>query len=204
MIQVEYMKGMNIKMEKQTHFFFALKLPASTKQLLKEHCARLKESLQFQRWVHHEDFHITLAFLGFAPSNQLEAAINNVEETIPGFGSLHLKINRLGIFGKQDSPRIFFADTEVSNELQLVRQRVYTACIEAGFTLETRPFRPHLTLARKWVGEKPFQREMLDVWNKLQSEPIAFKGTEIALYQTHLDKTPKYEEVKLFSLENYK
>jgi 2'-5' RNA ligase len=204
MIQVEYKKGKDMKMEKQTHFFFALKLPDSTKLQLKEHCERLQDTFPFQRWVHHEDFHITLAFLGFAPSNQLEAAINNVEETIPGFGSLHLNINRLGIFGKQDSPRIFFADTEVSNELQLVRQRVYAACIEAGFTLETRPFRPHITLARKWAGEKTFQREMLDVWKDLQPEPIGFKGTEIALYQTHLDKTPKYEAVKLFSLENYK
>jgi 2'-5' RNA ligase len=188
--------------EKKTHFFFALKLPDSTKQLLKEHCERLQDALPFKRWVHHEDLHITLAFLGFAPSDQLEAAINNVKETIPGFGSLQLNINRLGIFGKQDSPRIFFADTEVSNELQLVRQRIYTACIEAGFTLETRPFHPHITLARKWAGEKLFQREMLDVWKDLQPEPIAFKGTEIALYQTHLDKTPKYEAVKLFSLEN--
>jgi 2'-5' RNA ligase len=193
---------MDLKMEKQTHFFFALKLPDSTKQLLKEHCERLQGALPFQRWVHHEDFHITLAFLGFAPSSQLEAAINNVKETIPGFGNLDLKINRLGIFGKQDSPRIFFADTEVSNELQLIRQRVYSACIEAGFKLETRPFHPHITLARKWAGEKPFQREMLDLWKKFQPEPIAFKGTEIALYQTHLDKTQKYEAVHLFSLDH--
>jgi 2'-5' RNA ligase len=202
MIQVENLKGMDIKMEKQTHFFFALKLPDSTKQLLKEHCESLQESFPFQRWVHHEDFHITLAFLGFAPSDQLEVAINNVEETIPGLGSLHLKISGLGIFGKQDSPRIFFADTEGSNELQLIRQRVYTACAEAGFKLETRPFHPHITLARKWAAEKPFQREMLDFWKKLQPEPIACKGTDIALYQTHLDKTPKYEAVKLFSLEH--
>jgi 2'-5' RNA ligase len=120
----------------------------------------------------------------------------------PSSRSQELKINNLGIFGKQDSPRIFFADTEVCNELQLIRQRVYTACIEAGFKLETRPFHPHITLARKWAGEKPFQREMLDLWKKLQPEPIAFKGTEIALYQTHLDKTPKYEAVRLFSLDN--
>jgi 2'-5' RNA ligase len=198
------MKGMDIKMEKQTHFFFALQLPDSTKQLLKEHCERLQDALPFKRWVHHEDFHITLAFLGFAPSDQLEAAIHNVEETIPTLGSLHLKINRLGIFGKQDNPRIFFADTEVSNELQLVRQRVYTACIEAGFKLETRPFHPHITLARKWAGEKTFQGELLDVWKELQPEPVTFKATQIALYQTHLDRTPKYEAVKLFSLENYK
>lgn len=196
------LKGMDRKMEQQTHFFFALKLPDNTKLLLKEHCEKLKESLPFKRWVHHQDLHITLAFLGFAPGDKLEAAQNILEETILGMGSFHLKINRLGFFGKQDNPRIFFADTEESNELKLVRQKVYKACMEAGFKLETRPFRPHITLARKWAGEKPFEKEMLDIWKKLQPEPIAFNGTDVVLYQTHLDKTPKYEEVNLFSLEN--
>jgi 2'-5' RNA ligase len=189
-------------MDQQTHFFFALKLPDSAKLVLKEHCEKLRESLPFKRWVHHEDFHITLAFLGFAPSEKLSVAENNLEEAIRGIGSFHLKINRLGFFGKQDSPRIFFADSEESNELQLVRQKVYTACVEAGFKLETRPFRPHITLARKWTGENPFQTEVLDLWKKLQPQPITCNGTEIALYQTHLDRTPKYEAVKLFSLES--
>jgi 2'-5' RNA ligase len=189
-------------MDQQTHFFFALKLPDSAKLVLKEHCEKLRESLPFKRWVHHEDFHITLAFLGFAPSEKLAVAENNLEEAIRGIGSFHLKINRLGFFGKQDSPRIFFADSEESNELQLVRQKVYTACVEAGFKLETRPFRPHITLARKWTGENPFQTEVLDLWKKLQPQPITCNGTEIALYQTHLDRTPKYEAVKLFSLES--
>jgi 2'-5' RNA ligase len=107
----------------------------------------------------------------------------------------------LGIFGKQDSPRIFFADTEESNELQLIRQKVFTACEEAGFILETRPFRPHITLARKWAGTEPFRKDALGVWEEFQPEPLSFKAINIALYQTHLHNTPKYEEVRLFSLD---
>jgi RNA 2',3'-cyclic 3'-phosphodiesterase len=112
-----------------------------------------------------------------------------------------LEINKLGIFGKLDSPRIFWGDTKESNELQVVRRKVFTACLDAGFQLETRPFKPHITLARKWAGDKPFQKTLLDVWNDLQPEPLLFKVNEVVLYQTHLDKTPKYEEITIYKLE---
>lgn len=188
-------------MELKTHFFFALKLPDSAKLILNEHCEKLKVSLPFHRWVHHQDFHITLAFLGFTPPEKLADAKKSVAVKLQDSKPFQLRIHSLGTFGKQDQPRIFFADTEENNELQLIRQKVFTACEESGFELETRPFRPHITLARKWTGDQPFQKEMLDVWSKFQPAPLVFTATEIALHQTHLDRTPKYEEVALFSLE---
>jgi RNA 2',3'-cyclic 3'-phosphodiesterase len=190
-----------INMNKQTHFFFAVKIPQETKHIMKQHCERLKEVLPFSRWVHYEDLHITLAFLGNAPSEKLSSAIEKVQGTVSGTKGFNLEISMLGIFGKLDSPRIFWADTKESNELQAVRKKVFTACTDAGFQLETRPFKPHITLARKWAGDKPFQKKLLDVWNELQPEPITFKVSDIVLYQTHLDKTPKYEEKTIYKLE---
>lgn len=190
-----------INMNKQTHFFFAVKIPQETKLIMKQHSESLKENLPFSRWVHHEDLHITLAFLGNAPSEKLSSAMEKVEETLSGEKGFNLEISKLGIFGKLDSPRIFWADTKESNELQAVRKKVSTACTDAGFQLETRPFKPHITLARKWTGDKPFQKSLLDVWNELQSEPIHFKVSEVVLYQTHLDKTPKYEEKTIYKLK---
>jgi RNA 2',3'-cyclic 3'-phosphodiesterase len=190
-----------INMYKQTHFFFAIKIPLETKLIMKRNSERLKEILPFSRWVHHEDLHITLAFLGNAPSEKLASAREKVHEALRGSKGFILEINKLGIFGKLDSPRIFWGDTKESNELQVVRKKVFTACLDAGFQLETRPFKPHITLARKWAGDKPFQKNLLDVWNDLQPEPLLFKVNEVVLYQTHLDKTPKYEEITIYKLE---
>lgn len=190
-----------INMNKQTHFFFAVKIPQETKLIMKENSERLKEILPFSRWVHHDDLHITLAFLGNAPSEKLTSAMEKVQGTLSGSKGFILEINKLGIFGKLDSPRIFWADTKESNELQAVRKNVFTACENAGFQLETRPFKSHITLARKWAGDKPFQKNLLNVWDELQSEPLLFKVNEVVLYQTHLDKTPKYEEKTIYKLE---
>ncbi|MEH7492294.1 RNA 2',3'-cyclic phosphodiesterase [Neobacillus niacini] len=188
-------------MNKQTHFFFAIKIPLETKLIMKKSTEKLIETLPFSRWVHHEDLHITLAFLGNAPSEKLTSAMENVQATLSGSEGFMLEISKLGIFGKLDSPRIFWADTKESNELQVVRKKVFTACLDAGFQLETRPFKPHITLARKWIGDKPFQQNLLNVWAELQPEPLLFNVNEVVLYQTHLDKTPKYEEKTIYKLE---
>ncbi len=188
-------------MELHTHFFFAVKLPDETKLIMKERMEKLRSVFPFKRWVHHEDLHITLAFLGNAPQDKLEIAQKNITERLKEAARFQLKINGLGIFGKQDSPRIFFAETEQNNELQLIRNKVFTACEDAGFQLETRPFRPHITMARKWAREERFQNESLKEWAKLQPMPIELEASEIALYQTHLQKIPKYEAIRIFSLQ---
>ena len=184
---------MNHSMEHQTHFFFAVRIPEAAKFIMKDHCQKLTESIPFGRWVHYEDLHITLAFLGFAPLEKLQNAVKNVKESLNAVNAFQLKINRLGIFGRVDSPRVFWADTEESTELQLVWKKVFSACAEAGFQLETRPFRPHITIARKWVGDEPFHEGLLHKWEELQPEPLVFEALDVVLYQTHLQKTPKYE-----------
>jgi RNA 2',3'-cyclic 3'-phosphodiesterase len=190
----------NISMEQQTHYFFAVKIPEETKLILKRHIDRLKGTLPFKRWVHHEDLHVTLAFLGNAPVEKLRVAKETVQEVLSDSNVLELEINQLGIFGKQESPRIFWADTLESTGLHDVRNKVFHACKSAGFQLETRPFNPHITLARKWTGENAFEKEMLEIWKELQPEPLTFKGSEVVLYQTHLQKTPKYEVKTAFPL----
>jgi RNA 2',3'-cyclic 3'-phosphodiesterase len=190
-----------INIMQQTHFFFAVKLPEEIKLLIKEKCEKLKEILPFSTWVHHEDLHITLAFLGNAPAEKLSKAVENVNLALSGMNKFHLEMNKLGIFGKEESPRIFWLDTKESNELQVVRKKVFTACTEAGFQLETRHFKPHITLARKWKGEQHFHKKLLDVWMELQLEPLLFNINEVVLYQTHLDKTPKYEPKTIYLLE---
>lgn len=187
-------------MEHRTHFFFAVRIPEQTKLRMQEHIEKIKERIPFSRWVHSQDLHITLAFLGSAPPDKLKQAENQVQEALKDVQTITLKINKLGFFGNVDSPRVFWADTEESKNLQSIRNKVFSACEEAGFQLETRPFRPHITLARKWKGEQPFQPELLGLWEEFQPVPLSFEAGEVVIYQTHLDKTPKYEAIKIYPL----
>jgi RNA 2',3'-cyclic 3'-phosphodiesterase len=187
-------------MEHRSHFFFAVRIPEQTKLRMQEHIEKIKERIPFSRWVHYQDLHITLAFLGSAPPDKLKQAENQVQVALKDEQAFTLKINKLGFFGNVDSPRVFWADTEESKNLQSIRNKVFSACEEAGFQLETRPFRPHITLARKWKGEQPFQTELLGLWEEFQPVPLSFEASEVVIYQTHLDKTPKYEAIKIYPL----
>jgi RNA 2',3'-cyclic 3'-phosphodiesterase len=191
-------------MEHRSHFFFAVRIPEQTKLTMQEHMEKIKERIPFSRWVHYQDLHITLAFLGSAPPDKLALAENNVKDALKDEKAITLRINKLGFFGSADSPRVFWADTEESKHLQTIRKKVFTACENAGFQLETRPFRPHITLARKWGGVHPFQKEMLDLWEELQPNPLSFEASEVVLYRTNPNKTPKYEALKIYPLNHTK
>ncbi|MED4203027.1 RNA 2',3'-cyclic phosphodiesterase [Neobacillus mesonae] len=182
-----------------THYFFAVRIPEETKNSMKQLIENWQETFPFSRWVHHLDLHITLAFLGDADPEQLTAAQNLVREALKDENSFSLQIQGLGIFGREDSPRVLWADTAKSQELQLIRNQVFSACGQAGFQLETRPFRPHITLARKWNSMTRFEKVLLD---KNSPKPLNFKVTDIVLYQTYLNRTPKYEAIAIFPLKS--
>ncbi len=157
----------------------------------------MKENMPFKTWVHPQDLHITLAFLGNAPEAKIKAANEVIEAALNNTPAFKLEINQLGTFGRKDSPRIFWAGLEKSTQLNEVREKVFSACIAAGFTLETRPFSPHITMARKWAGEEGFQAGQLDAVNPFKKE-LTFQAERVVLYKTHLGKSPKYEPITLF------
>lgn len=186
-------------MERSTHFFFAVSLPGKVKKELHKQCLAMKERFPFQRWVHQEDYHITLAFLGAAAEDKLEKAKKLVMAELHGQKAFPLQINQLGVFGKVDSPRIFWADTAKEKRLNTIRNIVFSACLEAGFKLETRAFKSHITLARKWAGSHPFEVEHLKN-NPFEKAPLTFQAKEVVLYQTYIDRIPKYEKIAAIPL----
>lgn len=179
-----------------SHYFFAAKIPSEVKFAMKARMEELKKQFPFRRWLHHEDLHITLVFLGAAPEGKLEKARSLVGDTLANSVSFPLALNGLGVFGRKESPRVFWASLSDSEELAELRNRVFSACAEAGFHLESRPFAPHVTLARNWEGGAPFNP------GELEEKPLnlGFLLDEVVLYRTNTEKTPKYEPAQQFRL----
>lgn len=185
--------------QEKSHYFYALALPDETKAELQEACKDLQITFPFKRWVHPQDLHITLAFLGDAPEEKLSASSRMLETRVHA-EKFSLQVKSLNVFGKMDSPRIFWAGVSHEPALHEARDLVYSVCEAAGFKLETRPFKPHITLARKWAGEYPFSQELLDNKNPFSKDPLLFNGDKIVLYKTHLGKEPKYEPIWVLPL----
>ncbi|NMH67477.1 RNA 2',3'-cyclic phosphodiesterase [Bacillus sp. RO3] len=178
---------MGVRLE--AHYFFALSLSEETKEHLHKWTQPMKEEGAFQRWVHPEDYHITLAYLGSA--DELDPVIQKVEALeCPSFS---ITLDQYGTFGKSDSPRILWMGMQPTEALHDVRDSVYGACGEAGFQLDKRPFSPHITVGRKWNHDFPFTSEWLNSFQP--TDRHSFTPGEIVLYRTRLDRLPKYEAI---------
>lgn len=185
------------------HFFFALALPGEMKMYLHAISERIKSVFPFKTWVHPEDYHMTFAFLGRAEKEVLASSIKLVGDAIQGAEHITLRPNQAGTFGQAKSPRILWVGTTGTDQLEALRNNVFSACQRAGFELETRPFKPHITIARKWMGEEPFSLSQLQELARNASPSLpgpAFDAVEVVLYRTRLDHSPKYEKIESFTL----
>ncbi|MFI8686062.1 RNA 2',3'-cyclic phosphodiesterase [Rossellomorea sp. NPDC077527] len=179
----------------KNHYFFALSLPRETKRYLDNCMQPLRDSGSFKKWVHPEDYHLTLAFLGSA--EKLHHVIEKVESL--SYSSFSLTFEGFGTFGKSDSPRILWMGVKHSDILHGLRNTVYGACEKAGFQLDKRPFSPHITVGRKWNEEFSFTEEWLNGFQPVDSHTLM--AAEIVLYRTHMDRTPKYEAIHTIPLQ---
>lgn len=178
----------------ESHYFIAINLPDWIKEQIAEAKQALKDQFPFQKWVHPEDYHLTLAFLGKSSNSQLQLLAEQLDKSLYGSKAFSLQIEKLGIFGNVVKPRVFWLGVKEEQKLTALRNRVYDECERVNFKLETRPFHPHITLARKWEGA-PFPIETLQQKNPFAHKELSFSVHSIEIFQTHVNKEPKYEKI---------
>lgn len=179
-----------------TNFFFALTLPDETKEYIYEMTEEIRPEFPFKKWLHKADYHITLAFLGNAPDDLRERSMELVREALSDEESFALSLFQIGTFGERNSPRILWTGVTVQERLFDIQKKVYNASLEAGFTLDKKPFKPHITIARKYIGERRFSIEELQEKAGLASKgQHSFTASAVTLYQSHFGASPSYEPI---------
>ncbi|KEK24509.1 RNA 2',3'-cyclic phosphodiesterase [Bacillus gaemokensis] len=182
----------------EPHYFIAVTLPSHIKEILANYKEEMKDNLLFRSWVHQEDYHITLSFLGSAGQEQLQG-IEKGLQLLRNTPELDLVLQNFATFGRPESPRIFWAGINENQALFELQKQVHTICENNGFSLETRPYHPHITVARKWVGEEEFYLN-----NVQQMKKVSFQADTVALYQSNVKDTPKYKPIAEIKLQKSK
>ncbi|MBK5500416.1 MULTISPECIES: RNA 2',3'-cyclic phosphodiesterase [unclassified Peribacillus] len=182
-----------------THFFFALVLPDDIKTYLNDATEQIKSEFPFKKWLHQADYHITMAFLGNAPDSMKKDALGRMESELANETMFDLELGDIGVFGKNESPRILWAGVKQQDRLFTIQRKIYESCVQAGFELDKKQFKPHITLARKFEGESLFSIERVRQIANLETKH--FEAAQIALYQTHLGASPSYEQIFTINLQ---
>jgi len=112
-------------------------------------------------WAKPASIHLTIKFLGDMNEQVIDPMLVAVEQTIGSQTPMNVPLERLGAFPRTQSPRVLWVGPSENWErgaeatrIAEIHGAIEQACEGLSFLRETRPFSPHLTLARIKVGER--------------------------------------------------
>jgi 2'-5' RNA ligase len=177
--------------------FVALDLPEAARTALAELITKLKSKSRAARWVPPENLHITLKFIGYVGNEKLSAiqsALSSIHTTHP----VELHFRGMGFFPNERRPRVFWCGIAGSLNLAELAANIDQALAPLGIEAETRPFTPHLTLARFKSDEGV--RDVVRAASDMKSTDFgASTETNFHLYESLLKSTgAQYNRVASF------
>lgn len=134
--------------------FFGVEIPASVKKRLEQ----VKAPIEGAKWQSTNQLHLTLLFLGQVKPEQVPAICEAARNLpVPGFD---LSIDGVGCFGKPELPHNLWADVDPVAPVAAIQKALNQRLEAEGFPMESRPFKPHVTLAR-FRKQRGSARELL-------------------------------------------
>ncbi|MCB0219477.1 MAG: RNA 2',3'-cyclic phosphodiesterase, partial [Chrysiogenetes bacterium] len=102
-------------------------------------------------WSRPETLHLTLRFLGDITEKQAKQVAAAMDATGAAQAGFALRVAGIGGAPKPRAPRVLWAELQESAGLMALEAALSDRLEALGFARETRPWHPHLTLARvKW------------------------------------------------------
>lgn len=124
--------------------FLGIELPLFWREALDRGAAGLRRAGVRANFTRTDNYHLTLVFLGETDRAEAAAAALHQVEASP----FPLRSASPGCFSKKGGD-IWWLGVEPLPGLMAVQRQLEGALRDAGFSPEGRPYRPHITLARK-------------------------------------------------------
>ncbi len=138
-------------MGERTRSFICIEPEPALKATIRSWLDSLRQLAPRLKWVQGGSVHLTLKFLGEQPQERLTEIRNRLPEALASrdLRSFFLELSGVGAFPSFRAPRVLWMDLSGETEALLGLWRtVEDVTARLGFEPESRPFRPHLTLAR--------------------------------------------------------
>jgi 2'-5' RNA ligase len=154
--------------------FIAVELPASIKQALAQSQAEVRNRLLREQspgmriqWVRPDSIHLTMKFLGDIPEDHVGGLQSAVGDAIRPLTPFTVDVTGLGVFPDLRAPRVLWVglSSRLSEGRSVTALAHLAEAIEQGveglgYPPESRPFNPHLTLARIKEGSTEVGRAL--------------------------------------------
>jgi 2'-5' RNA ligase len=130
--------------------FIAVHLPISIRDQLEQIMSKLKHCCPSGsvRWVHSQNIHLTLKFLGDISPKNLTLLTEMLESETAKHPFFEFSVAKLGAFPNFQRPRVIWVGVEPNDTLVNLQYRIDVETRRLGYASEARSFSPHLTLGR--------------------------------------------------------
>jgi len=177
--------------------FIALDIPAEVCAGLTKYMERARALATEARWARVEGLHVTLKFIGHVDDSVVEK-IKAILASITA-APFEVKFTGVGFFPNPNAARVFWAGVDGADHLPRLASSIDSALEKLGFPRETKPYHPHLTLAR--TSSRPL-RELRQLLDGPPPQFGTMTAREFFLYQSQPQKGgPKYTRLERFALE---
>lgn len=178
--------------------FVAVPIPADVADAVGRVIGEARKSLDDEarriRWVQLQGLHVTLRFLGPTPVGRVDEVADALDHSVAGVGRFEVRFAGAGAFPGLGRPRaLWLGIVRGAEELGRLAAAFETALSAAGWPVEPRSFRPHMTVARTdGVREGAAAARALE--RVAATFDAGFQADRVVLYRSHLGSGPaKYE-----------
>lgn len=172
--------------------FTALSLPAETRASLHAWSSAAVGADPALRVLPPDSLHVTLVFLGWVEerdANHVAAATCSAARRLP-----QISVTGAAWLPPRRPPSVLVADLTLSGEFAALHQDL-VAELARWHDPETRPFRPHVTIARVRRGQR------LRTHDLPEPPPLTFAPEALVLYRSHMGRGgSRYEPLAITSL----
>jgi 2'-5' RNA ligase len=170
--------------------FFAVELSREVREAAAAHVSRLRRDFPGARvsWPRPENLHLTLKFLGEVEATRVDSLWEAAAVAGAGVGPFSLTIEGTGTFPTHGLARVLWLGVrDGSDQLARLQFRLDKECAQAGFPRESKPFKPHLTLARLRALQRPeIVAALSETHRGTPFGPHAFQVTDFVLMRSEL------------------
>lgn len=163
--------------------FLAIPLPWQLQESIRVIQTELQAGIAEARWTRPENLHLTLHFFAKIEQETLEKLKVSVL-SIKGFQRpFQVEVKGLGVFPNPHRPRVIWLGLEPRGQLKQLHRATGQCLRQAGVTIDSRPYSPHLTIGRLRGGKLDLPR----LFSSMQQKTIApLTVDRLVLYESRL------------------
>ncbi len=175
--------------------FFGLPVPEAHRTALAEYLLACAAAAPEFRWTPAANLHLTVRFIGSVERSIVDRIADRLGEL--SVGAFELQLGDVGTFKRGRLVRVVWLQVRSGGEAAAtLAAQVEAECVDAGLEPESRPFQPHLTLARARAREGA-PRLLLPAAPDLPP----WRAEELVLYRSNLGRAGSvYEPLRAIKL----